>query len=175
MKYHHIPRRRILAISPVSRGFAFVVLEEPHQLLDWGVARCRRRTRTKTGWSYVRSECLHKIGRHLKQYQPGLVLMEDCAAPTSRRCHDIQRFMNSILKFAVSRKVPVRTFSSEDVEKAFSRFGARKQPEIARVIGNYFPELMPLPRHREIFNGEDIRMSLYSAMSLIFTLFDSEE
>lgn len=175
MKYHHIPRRRILAVSPVSRGFAFVVFEEPHQLLDWGVARCRRRTRTKSGWSYARSECLHRIGRYLKQYQPGLVVMEDCAAPGSRRCHDVQKFLNSILKFAVSKRVPVRTFSVEDTHKAFSHFSAANKEDIAKVIGNYFPELLPLPRHREIFSGEDVRMSLFSAMALVFTLFHSEE
>lgn len=175
MKYIHIPRRRILAINPVSRGFGFVIFEEPHQLLDWGVVRCRKRTKTKTGWSFARSECLQKIGRHLSRYQPTLVILEDCGDPSSRRCHDVRRFLDSILKFSVSKKVPVRTFSPEDVRKAFAHYRAATKPEIASVIANYFPELVPLPKHRDIFVGEDARMSLFTAMSLIFTLLSSEE
>ena len=175
MKYIHTPRRRILAIHPVSRGFGFVVFEEPHRLIDWGVASCRKRTRTKLGWTYMRSECLDKIGRHLARYQPSLVLMQDCADADSGRCHNTQRFLDSILHFSVKKKVSVRTFSREDIRKAFADFRAMTRPEIASVIANYFPELVPLPKHRDIFIGEDARMSLFSAMSLIFTLFHSEE
>lgn len=175
MRHIHIPRRRILAINPVARGFGFVVFEEPHQLLDWGVARCNKRTRTKKGWTYVRSKCLDKIGRHLARYQPSLVLMQDCADEDSKRCHTTQRFLDSILRFSVKKKVPVRTYSREDIRKAFSAFHALTKPEIASVIANYFPELLPLPKHRAIFIGEDARMSLFSAMSLIFTQLHSEE
>lgn len=175
MKYIHIPKRRILAVSPVSRGFAFVVFEEPHHLLDWGIVRCRNRTKTKTGWSFARSQCVQKIGGFLGRYQPTLVIMEDCGDPSSRRCHDVQRFLDSILNFTVKKKVPVRTFSSEDVRKAFQGYHATNKEQTARIIARYFPELMPLPRHRDISIGEDARMSLYSAMALIFTLLQSEE
>lgn len=175
MKYVHIPRRRILAINPVAQGFGFVVFEEPHQLLDWGVARCRKRTRTKTGWTFVRSECLQKIGRHLARYQPTLVLMEDCGDPSSKRCHDVRRFLDSILKFSVSKKVPVRTISPDDVRKAFTHAQANNKEDVARVIANYFPELLPLPRHRGVFAAEDARMSLFASMALVFTLLHSEE
>lgn len=175
MKYVHIPKRRILAINPVSRGFGFVVFEEPHHLLDWGVVRCRKRAKTKTGWSFARSECLQKIGRHLSRYQPTLVIMEDCGDPSSRRCHDVRRFLDSILNFTVSKKVPVRTFSPEDVHRAFQGYHATNKEQMAHIIARYFPELMPLPKHRGIYIGEDARMSLFSAMALIFTLLHTEE
>ena len=175
MRYVPIVRRRILAVDPVSRGFGFVILEEPLRLIDWGVVQCRKRKKTQTGWTYIRSECIQKIAKHIARYQPNMIIFEDCGDESSRRCHDVQLFLGSILKLAKRKEVRVRTFSHAQIKQAFLRYGCQNKEDIAKVIGNYFPELLPLPKHRTIDMTEDYRMSIFDAMALVLTCFASEE
>jgi Holliday junction resolvasome RuvABC endonuclease subunit len=175
MRYVPIVRRRILAVDPVSRGFGFVVLEEPLRLIDWGVVQCRKRKRVATGWSYTRSECIRKIAKAIVRYEPTMIVFEDCGDESSRRCHSVELFLGSILKLAKRNEVKIRTFSRAQIRQAFLRYGPTTKEDIARVVGNYFPELLPLPKHRTIDMTEDYRMSIFDAMSLILTCFANEE
>lgn len=175
MRYVPIVRRRILAIDPVSRGFGFVVLEEPLRLIDWGVVQCRKKKRTAIGWSYIRAECIQKIAKYIVRYQPTLIVFEDCGDESSRRCHNVEVFLGSILRLAKKKEVKIRSFSSAQIKQAFLRYGPTNKEDIARVIGNYFPELLPLPKHRTIDMTENYRMSIFDAMALVLTCFANEE
>src|ERR1700730_11240592 len=65
----------LLAIDPTSRGFAFVVLEAPAFLVDWG----SKSVRARSGGVARRVDAL------LSRYQPDVLVLEDIAADGARR------------------------------------------------------------------------------------------
>jgi hypothetical protein len=62
--------RLALAMHPMSRGFAFVVLESPDQLVDWGTRRL--------AVSHARP-ALSKVSRLIEQYAPDVLVLEQRA------------------------------------------------------------------------------------------------
>ena len=156
---------RILAIDPTTQGFGFAIIEDPPNLIDWGVAGCKKRN----------VDCLKRIEMMIEDYQPTVIVLEDCSRKDSRRCHAVGIFIRKILKLAGKRKIEIHTFSWEEVQKTFSKVGATTKQEIATKIASQFPELIPrLPRRREPWMSEDHRMNIFDAVALAVTFVDFE-
>ncbi len=157
---------RVLAIDPSSRGFGFAVLEGPERLIDWGVKE------TKTD---KKRRSLKLIDDLIERYQPSVVVVEDYAGKGSRRCRRVRELIEDISKLASKRKIRVRSFSTAKVKQAFSESGASNKQDIATAIANRFPELAPrLPRFRKPWMSEDYRMSIFDAVGLAITFFQTK-
>ena len=153
----------VLAIDPSTRGFGFAVLEGPNRLIDWGVKETKKNKNART---------LKLIDDLIDRYQPSVIIVEDYAGKGSRRCRRIQALIKDISKLASKRKIRVRSFSRARVKQTFAECGASNKQEIAIVIANHFPELVPrLPRFRKPWMSEDYRMSIFDAVALALAFF----
>src|SRR6266511_3133799 len=153
----------VLAIDPSTRGFGFAVLEGPNRLIDWGVKETKTDKKRKT---------LELIDDLIERYQPSVVVVEDYAAKSSRRCRRIAELIDEIARLALQRKIKVKRFSRGNVRKAFAESAATTKQEIATAIANRFPELTPrVPRYRKPWMSEDYRMSIFDAAALAVAFF----
>jgi Holliday junction resolvasome RuvABC endonuclease subunit len=164
--YEPIPRDRVLAIDPVSRGFGFVVLEdEPLQLVDWGVRNCAKQDEFA---------CAHSLRRMLARYEPTTVVIEDAREARTLRSVALEAFLASVADALAGQSIKVRSYSRREVRKAFTSTGAVTKEQIARVLIQRFPELRGKePPHRNVWESEDTRMSIFDALSLALTHFAS--
>lgn len=163
---------RILAIDPAPKGFGYAVFETPRFLVDWGIANCRsnfQRKHTSRRGSRWMAECLFKVEEIIERYHPSIIVLEDCKDDSSLRCHTMEVFIQSIVKTGKRRGVAVQTISTKDVREVFLPLGGKTKEKIAVVLARQFPELLPLPYHRERWMNESYRMSIFDAVAMALT------
>ena len=73
--------KRVLAIDPTTKGFGFAVMEGPERLIDWGVKGVKRSEKKRS---------LKLVADLIDQYQPDVILVEDCLGKGSRRCQRVR-------------------------------------------------------------------------------------
>jgi hypothetical protein len=101
-----------------------------------------------------------------------VLVLEDYAGGSARRCCRVERLIDDIAKLAMKRNVKVRRFSRAQVKQMFAGSGASNKYEIAQAIAKRFPELQPrLPRFRKPWMSEDYRMSIFDAVGFALTYF----
>lgn len=157
---------RVLSIDPGTRGFGFVVLEGPHNLLDWGLKEARTD-------KHIRS--LQKIEELIDTYQPDVLVIEDVTDKKCRRCPRVRELLGSIRQLASEKKLTTRSFSRLKVRLAFYDAQAVTKHEIASVIVGRFPELSPWrPPFRKPWMSEDPRTHLFGSLALALTFIHFE-
>src|SRR5947209_1870180 len=82
---------RIFALDPTTKGFGYAILQTPFHLVDWGLAHI---SGEKDSGAVARFEAL------LDLYRPDVVVLEDSAAPGSRRRPRVQELLNTLGKTA---------------------------------------------------------------------------
>jgi hypothetical protein len=148
-------RTRYLAIEPTTAGFAYVVLESPDRLVDWGLATGR----DSGAWTR-RLESL--IGTCV----PEVIVTEDPA--DTRKGQRAIEFLDSVSAIALLRSLWTVRVSSRRVWDAFPE--AKSKHDIACALVERFPELRPrLPRKRKAWTSEDARMRIFDALALLAT------
>lgn len=158
---------RVLAIDPTTRGFAFVVMEGPERLVDWGV---------KTVRPAGHAECLAMIAAEIKFSRPSAIVLEDACRPGSRRCRRVRRLIRAISGVAAKAKVRTRLVCRREIRRTFSPTCASTKHQIAVAIASALPELADrLPPYRRCGMTEDYRMNIFDAAALAFAFFDSME
>ncbi|MFN0009569.1 MAG: crossover junction endodeoxyribonuclease RuvC [Planctomycetota bacterium] len=164
--YEPLPRDRVLAVDPVSRGFGFVVLETgPLQLVDWGVRICARREE---------DACANAVRRMIARYEPTAIVIEDAREARTLRAVSLEAFLGSIAEALSGSSIALRTYSRRDIRRAFASEGAVTKEQIAKVLVARFPELrVKEPPRRMLWESEDARMSIFDALSLATTHFVS--
>ena len=149
------PSRRILGVDPSTRSVAFVVLESPGLLIDWG-------TRTTRRANSVRA--LVVIRALIERFQPEIVAIEDHTSRGSRRCPRVRKLLDDVAT-AASAAVTVRRVQINRVATA-DESGGRNKYERARTLARRFPELQAwLPRFRKPWMSEDQRSNIFDALS----------
>ena len=159
MIHIHPKHFRILAISPSTRGFGFVVLEGEATLVDWG---------GKSVDGNKNARCLAKVDDMIAHYQPGVMVLQDCSSKDSRRSARIQKLSEQIVALALRRKVNVKLFSKEQVKRIFFTDGEGTKHALAEILAKRFPEELGcrLPPKRRPWMSEDSRMDIFDAASL---------
>jgi hypothetical protein len=154
----------VCAIYPSTKGFGYAVFEGPSTLVDWGVKAVRGRPKNLSS--------LRKIRELLGFYCPDVLVLENYQGRGSRRAKRIQTLINLIAAHAAGKGITTASFSRANVRSSFSLTTKR---DIAEAIGREFPELKPrLPPVRKIWMSEDVRMSIFDAMALAMTFFESK-
>jgi hypothetical protein len=149
-------RRRVLAIDLSSRGFGFIVLEGPTVPVDWGTRQVNRVDKA--------SSTIAKVRDLIHVYRPHVLVLEDTAAPRSRRCERVCSLLGDLALHARSLRVRVVVVSVISVRTLFSASGATTKHLIAGVVAERLPELAPLrPPLRKPWMREDERMSVFDA------------
>jgi hypothetical protein len=153
---------RIFALDPTHKGFGYAIFELPFRLVEWGRAH-------STGDKYLGA--VASFERLLSRFRPDTVVLEDAAAPGSRRRPRVRRLIDGLVKLAESRGVAVSRVARSAVLECFSpKGGTATKYSIATRLAKDFPELQDqLPPPRKAWQSEDQRMSIFDALALAVT------
>jgi hypothetical protein len=148
--------RRVLALYPTTRGFAFARFDSDRHLVDWGLVGVR------TGEKNVKS--MKEMARVIVRVSPTLIILEDTRPKSARRHERIRRLHAMLLAHAHDRRIPLRRFSRAQVLRYFN---VRTKFELALTVAEALPQLAPrLPPKRKPWMSEDARQSLFDAAAL---------
>ncbi|MCZ6774291.1 MAG: hypothetical protein O7G83_20220 [Proteobacteria bacterium] len=153
----------ILSIFPSVRGFGFALFQGAWIPFDWGFRHVQGdRNRC----------CIEKVRKLIDEYAPDVLLLEDCAGEGSRRAPRVETLIDDIAAIATKKGITVERYSRFQIQECFAEYDAVTKYEIAQAISQSLPEFPPqLPPERKIWLPEDYRMSIFDAVSLIFTHF----
>jgi len=153
---------RIFALDPTTKGFGYAILETPFHLVGWGLAHI---SDEKDSGAVARFEAL------LDQYRPDVVVLEDAAAPGSRRRPRVQELLNTLGKTACERGIAVHAIPRLAVIECFSSPDKRATKySITKHLAETFPELAAkMPKRRKIYQSEDERIATFDALALAVT------
>lgn len=155
-----------MAIAPSSRGFGYIVFENPDVSMDWGVKDVRK---NKT------RDCLLKARVLMHMLQPSTLVLEDVRHPSSRRSKRVKELIEKLARLAKGRGITVEKCSRQDVLTTFARMGARNKDDIATAVTKLVPELVQrLPRRRKIWDSEHYSMAIFEAAALALTHFSKD-
>jgi hypothetical protein len=144
---------RLIGLDPTRRGFAYVILEVPHNLIDWGVVQAEG------------GACVKRLEQLLERYEPESFILEDYTASECRRSKRTKEFLWSLEMLALLKGMGAVRVGRKAVRQRFAPHGASKQ-SIATAIADRFPELRArLPRARKPWMSEDERMNIFDALS----------
>src|SRR5262249_9086600 len=136
---------RVLAIDPTSKGFGFAVLEGPRFLVEWG---------TKDAGRADSALSLQHLVALLDHYRPEVIIVEDVAASSTRRCQRVRDLIGSVERTGPVRGIALARVSRDQVRQAFGGAGTTKR-QIASEVAGRFPELAPkLPPTRKAWMSE---------------------
>ncbi len=153
----------ILSIFPSVRGFGFALFQGAWIPLDWGFRHVQ-------GDKNIFS--LEKAGKLIDEFTPDVILLEDYAGAGCRRAPRIENLIEDIAILAKEKGIQVKRYSRSQIQECFAEYDATTKYEIATAISQNLPEFPPqLPPERKIWLPEDYRMSIFDAVSLIFTSF----
>lgn len=149
---------RVLGIDPISRGLAFVVLEGPERLIDWGTSDLKT-SRVKPA--------VQRVNALRDKYLPSLLVLEN--PEESRRGKRACTIIETVSLDAEAAGTPAMVVSRRDVQDRFQHVGDGKY-EVALALTRVFPELRrTLPQRREPWNAEDARMGIFDALAFSMT------
>jgi hypothetical protein len=147
----------------MTRGFGYVVFDEPFHLAAYGFASVRRTD--KRAGAIIRFEEL------LEKFRPHEVIFEDVDAPGARRRQRVRELVRTLSELGRAHGLKVSTVARTAVVKCFSSAerAATKQ-SIAEDLGRHFPELrFKLPRPRKLWDSESERMSIFDSLAFAVT------
>ncbi|MEI9966951.1 MAG: hypothetical protein WDN67_05020 [Candidatus Moraniibacteriota bacterium] len=149
----------MLAVAPSSRGLGFAVLESQEKLVDWGVKSIRGDKKTA---------CLAKTVELIQTYQPGIIVLDDASAPTSRRSPRIRQLISEIVAVAEREEIKVLLLSRERVKKILFGHDQATKQAVAEMLAARFPHELGfrLPPKRRPWMSEDYRMDIFDAVAL---------
>ena len=134
--------RRALAVDPTSRGLGFAVLEDRNRLVDWGGKQTPSKGRN--------GRCVAAVVALIRAHEPDLLVLEDCAAPGSRRCRRVRDLIQDLRRVAVSSRLPVRFVSPSALRETCAGSPRATKHEVAVALAKRFPELArQLPPRRK--------------------------
>lgn len=156
--------QRVLAIHPMTRGFAFALFESNLSPLDWGTKDIRGR--------HKNARTLEAARRLIEQAQPEVLVFEEAAGPHSRRGRRLNRLLRLIANHATGQSIEVHSYSRATIRECFKDVGAVTKYEIAQAIAARVAAFgHRLPRLRKDWMSEDVRMGLFDAASLAMTFY----
>lgn len=153
---------RILALDPMTRGFGYVVFEEPFYLAEFGFARIEGDKHMAT---------MAHFEKLLGDFTLETVVLEDAKAPGSRRHQRVRELIEALTALARERGVAVSLIARTAIVARFSSGEARATKQmIAQVLVRHFPELrLKLPKPRKPWESEHEHMSIFDALALAVT------
>jgi Holliday junction resolvasome RuvABC endonuclease subunit len=153
----------VLAVHPTTRGFGWVLFENPQTPVAWSIVHAR---------AGRDQHLIARFERLLDRYEPAVLVMEAFENGTSRRNARIQQLYRALVHEASVRAIEVPIFDRETIQAAFEKSGAKTRNEIARVIAERVEAFSHrLPPKRKLGNSDDTRQSLFDAAALALTYF----
>lgn len=153
----------VLAVHPTSRGFGWALFENPLVPVDWGLANVKKRHNERS---------LERFGKLLDRYAPKVVVFEAFDERPARRVRRIKVLCRQMIALAGKRGIRTPIYSRDTIRECFESRGAKTRHAIALSIAEQIEVFRHrLPRARKLWNGEDVRQSLFDAIALALTHF----
>ncbi len=158
----------VLAVFPMTRGYACAYFEGPNRPIDWATSEVPGKA------AYRNSRTMWRIERLLDRLRPDRVVLEDCSEEKSPRGDRIRDLTRCIEAAAVARIMKVDRIPRDDVQAIVAPAGQGTRYEIAVAIAKRFPEFgYLLPDKPQIWESEGTVMGIFAAAALIVTHYDS--
>lgn len=155
----------VLALYPITRGVAFVLMKSPLAPIDWGIKGTNARNR--------HASSLEKVAALLESSRPAAVILEDPTLPRLRRAPGLKRLMAAIERMVRRERIEICRYPRPAVQECFSQFGASTRYETAAAVATQIPALARfLPHRRKLWESEDPRMGIFRAGALALTYYD---
>ena len=158
-------RIRILALDVRMQRCGFAVLENQHQLLDWGITHYQARTRDG------RAELATKrVASLLTLFQPSFVVLKYTSEREGNEGY--KPIVNAITREARRYRAEMVLIERKELQIVFRQFGNTKY-KIAGLIAGLFPELgARLPQPRKWYDREPRNMTIFDAVSVGLAYFN---
>lgn len=149
---------RILAIAPSARGFGYSVMEGP-SILECGNKGAKGNKNVQT---------ISKVEKLMKQFLPGVLVLQDVNAKGPRRAPRIKALHRQIIRLAAKQNCKVSLFSGEKLRITLLGNVKGTKHEMAEMLAQKYPvELAAkLPSKRRAWESEDYRMDIFDAVAL---------
>lgn len=158
----------VLSVSPMSKGFGFVLFESALAPLDWGVREVRGALKNRRILKFVEGM--------IDRYAPIVLVLEDWTDGACRKSARIMRLYASLTELARKKCVQIVRVSKGSVRRCFRSVVPCVKYEIALAIGKAIPAFSyQIPPVRKIWMSEDPRQSLYDAAALGLAFYASEQ
>ena len=153
----------VLAVHPTTRGFGWVLFENPHTPVAWAVVHAR---------AGREQQLLSRFERLLDRYEPAVCVLEAYEDGASRRSPRIQELCRAMVHETALRAIDTPIFDREAIGAAFASAKATTRAEIAAVIAERIKAFSyRLPPKRKLGNSDDARQCLFDAAALALTFF----
>ncbi len=149
---------RVLAVAPTARGFGYCVMED-QVMLERG---------NKGVEGNKNQQSVSKIEKLMKQFLPGVLVLQDVEAKGSRRAPRIKTLNRQIIELTAKQKCKVALFSVERLRNALLGDVKGTKHEMAEMLAQKFPVELAgkLPPKRRPWENEDGRMDMFDAVGL---------
>jgi hypothetical protein len=148
----------ILAIAPSARGFGYSVMEG-NLILECGAKGTKGNKNL---------QAISKIEKLMKQFLPGVLVMQDVNAKGCHRAPRIKALQRQVCKLAARQKCEVALLSGEKLRITLLGDVKGTKHEMAEMLAQKYPvELAAkLPPKRRAWENEDRRMDIFDAVAL---------
>jgi hypothetical protein len=155
----------VLAFYPHAKGFAYVLFEGPHSLVDWGMSDLLRADRLQ--------QYLLRLKVLLDRYSPDALVLRKIRRGT--RGDEGAEIIQAMTDLAKKRGIQTACISRKQIQEAFAHLGSPTRYAIVEAVAEHIPMLCSfVPGRRKIWNGEDRKMGLFDAVALALTFLSRE-
>ena len=158
---------RVLAIAPTSRGFGYVVMEGPRQLISYG---------NKTILRNKNARALVWVDKFIRLYQPNILMLPDVNAKDTHRAKRIKELHHRMGTLARTREVKLTLVKTTQIRERLTGASRGTKQAMAEKLAEWFPDELQarLPPKRRPWMSEDPRMDLFDAVGLAMTFWPSK-
>jgi len=149
---------RLLTVAPSTRGFGYCVMEG-QVILECG-------SKGVKGDKNLHS--IAKIERLMKQFLPGVLVLQDVNAKGCHRVRRIKTLHQRVIRLAAKQKCKVVLLSGNELRTTLLGNAKGTKHEMAESLAQKYPVELAgkLPRKRRPWENEDARMDMFDAVGL---------
>ena len=153
---------RVLALHLTSRGFAYVIMEGPGPLADWGIKRVPKDEKNR--------HCIAAIEHLISRFDPHALAIEDTDETGGRRSARVKHLLRGVEKLADRVSLDTYCYPWQMVFDVFKDGKPHTRHDIAKMIAIILPAIKKrLPPKRKAWLPMDPRQSLFDAAALGIT------
>ncbi|MES2188730.1 MAG: hypothetical protein V4454_01300 [Pseudomonadota bacterium] len=168
MLKHKKNKHFVLSIYPTKNGYAFALMESALSPHDWGTKAFKQDTTC--------AKAIESIKELLVRYRPDVLVIGDIKDYGIKKTVRRKRIYTAITAIASTLSIEVAVIKRKGIKSAFAPFGATTKQEIAKVIADKIEAFsFRMPKAREAWQAEDLRMALFDAASRALTYYYTVE
>ena len=157
-------QRTILSIAPSTPGFGFAFIQEPANLINWGIKWIGTEKKNK--------KALRAVKKMIQRLGPDVIVLHQASESGSRRSKRIQELTQQLKLLAKHHGIPVYSVTQKKLQEYF--FGGDEGTKYtrAKLLAERFPKELGhlMPPKRQAWMSENPWMATFDAVALALTL-----